>query len=225
MRSGHGVRGGPFHTSLPCSCPGQPGLRPARPGMIASPSRYPHGFPPTVNMRHNRCQHGGWQWPPDNRRSSSGLQGLLQDPRRGQTGQRRRYQEGLPAAGAQVPPRCQQGAGCRRAHVRDQRGQHGAVRSGTARGLRPAGRCQPVPAGRVPSAAGLAGCPRLWQLRRCRRFRPGGSARLRPFGRQQPGFRWLRRGRALQRQRRLQRLFRGAVWPRPGVPAGRRPAA
>jgi len=33
MRSGHGVRGGPACTSLPCSCPGQPGLRPARPGM------------------------------------------------------------------------------------------------------------------------------------------------------------------------------------------------
>ncbi len=111
-----------------------------------------------------------------------GVQGLLQGARRGARRERRADQEGLPRAGAQVPPRRQQGAGCCGPDERGQRGERGAVRPRTPRRLRRLGQ-RPAP-GRGIHAAARLGC----RLRVLRPRRPGGHGR-----------------------RRLQRLLRRAV--------------
>ena len=82
-----------------------------------------------------------------------GVQGLLRNAGRRQDRDRRRHQEGVPPARAEVPPGRQQGAGCGRTHVGDQRGEHRPVRSGEARRLRRARTSAAGPG--LPSAARL----------------------------------------------------------------------
>ena len=93
------------------------------------------------------------------------------------TRDRRRHQEGVPPARAQVPPGRQQGAGCGRTHVGDQRGEHRPVRSREARRLRRARSSRAGPG--LPSAARLGR-----GLRVLRRRVRGGRGRVQRLLRQ-----------------------------------------
>ena len=128
---------------------------PAFPPRGRTERNLPNPAPPRLPNLAVRCAHG--------------VQGLLPDARRGQDRHAGRDQEELPQAGAQVPPRREQGVGRQAAHDRAQRGQRGAFRPRAPRRLRRArgaARLGPPCRARLRAAAGLG---RRLRLRRRRR--------------------------------------------------------